>query len=136
MYFPFTKFSNKFHHFQTMSQHLSNKQDVNILKHTYAYLISMRFIMIYKTGQNLIQKKKIITYIQDRVLKILTQLIFHWIYSLILRGQLSLQCSWSEDLTQMIFHFTFQEMSWNINFKRCHRILISTKFVVRGPDIT
>ena len=75
MYFPFTKFSNKFHNFQAMSQHLSNKQDVNILKHTYAYLISMRFIMTYKTGQNLIQK--IITYIQDRVLKILTQLIFH-----------------------------------------------------------
>ena len=45
MYFPFIKFSNKFHNFQAMSQHLSNKQDVNILKHTYAYLISMRFIM-------------------------------------------------------------------------------------------
>ena len=45
MYFSFTKFSNKFHNFQAMSQHLSNKQDVNILKHTYAYLISMRFIM-------------------------------------------------------------------------------------------
>ena len=53
MYFPFTKFSNKFHNFQAMSQHLSNKQDVNILKHTYIYLISMRFIMTYKTGQNL-----------------------------------------------------------------------------------
>ena len=114
MYFPFIKFSNKFHNFQAMSQHLSNKQDVNILKHTYTYLISMRFIMTYKTGQNLVQK--IITYIQGRVLKILTQLIFHWIYSLILQGQLSLQRSWSEDLTQMIFHFTFQEMSWNINF--------------------
>ena len=75
MYFPFTKFSNKFHNSQAMSQHLSNKQDVNVLKHTYAYLISMRFIMTYKTGQNLIQK--IITYIQDRGLKILTQLIFH-----------------------------------------------------------
>ena len=75
MYFPFTKFSNEFHNFQAMSQHLSNKQDVNILKHTYTYLKSMRFIMTYKTGQNLIQK--IITYIQDRVLKILTQLIFH-----------------------------------------------------------
>ena len=75
MYFPSTKFSNKFHNFQEMSQHLSNKQDVNILKHTYAYLISMRFIMTYKMGQNLIQK--IIIYIQDCVLKILTQLMFH-----------------------------------------------------------
>ena len=56
MYLPFTKFSNKFHNFQAMSQHLSNKQDVNILKHTCAYLISMKLIMTYKTGQNLIQK--------------------------------------------------------------------------------
>ena len=56
MYFPFTKFSNKFHNFQAMSQHLSNKQDVNILKHTYTYLISMRFIMTYKIGLNLIPK--------------------------------------------------------------------------------
>ena len=75
MYFPSTKFSNRFRNFQAMSQHLSNKQNVNILKHTYAYLISMRFIMTYNTGQNLIQK--IITYIQDHVLKILTQHIFH-----------------------------------------------------------
>ena len=75
MYLPFTKFSNKFHNFQAMSQHLSNKQDVNILKHTYAYLISMELIMTYKTDQNLIQK--IITYIQGHVLKILTQNIFH-----------------------------------------------------------
>ena len=75
MYLPITKFSNKFHNFQAMSQHLNNKQDVNILKHTYAYLISMKLIMTYTTGQNLIQK--IITYIQDHVLKILTQYIFH-----------------------------------------------------------
>ena len=76
MYFPFTKFSNRFYNFQAMSQHLSNKQDVNIMKHTYTYLISMRFIMTYNTGQNLI-KKIIITYIQDHVLEILTQHIFH-----------------------------------------------------------
>ena len=75
MYLPFTKFTNKFHNFQAMSQYLNNKQDVNILKHTYTYLISMKLIMTYKTGQNLIQK--IITYIQDHALKILTQHIFH-----------------------------------------------------------
>ena len=75
MYLPFAKFTNKFHNFQAMSQHLNNKQDVNILKRTYIYLISMKSIMIYKTGQDLIQK--IITYIQDHVLKILTQHIFH-----------------------------------------------------------
>ena len=75
MYLPFAKFTNKFHNFQAMSQHLNNEQDVNILKHTYTYLISMKSIMIYKIGQDLIQK--IITYIQDHVLKILTQHIFH-----------------------------------------------------------
>ena len=75
MYLPFTKFSNKFHNFQAMSQHLSNKQDVNILKHTYTYLISMKLIMTCKTGRNSIQK--IITCIQDHILKIFTQHIFH-----------------------------------------------------------
>ena len=67
-----------------MSQHLSKKQNVNMLKHIYTYLISMGFTMTYKTGQNLVQK--VITYIQDRVLKVLTQLIFRWIYFLILQG--------------------------------------------------
>ena len=95
MYLPFTKFTNKFHNFQAISQHLNNKQDVNILKHTYTYLTSMKSIMTYKTGQDLIQK--IITYIQDHVLKLLPQHIFHWIYSLTLQGQLFLQGSWSED---------------------------------------
>ena len=75
MYLPFTKFTNKFHNFQATSQHLNNKQDVNILKHTYTYLISMKLIMTYKTGQDLIQK--IITYIQDHIPKILTQHILH-----------------------------------------------------------
>ena len=37
MYLPFTKFTNKFHNFQAISQHSNNKQDVNILKHTYTY---------------------------------------------------------------------------------------------------
>ena len=74
---------------------LNNKWDVNILKHTYTYLTSMKSIMTYKTSQDLIQE--IITYIQDYVLKILTQHIFHWIYSLTLQGQLFLQGSWSED---------------------------------------
>ena len=82
MYLPFTKFTNKFQSFQAISQHLNNKQDVNILKHTYTYLTSMKSIMTYKTGQDLIQK--IITYIQDHVLKILAQHIFHRIYSLTL----------------------------------------------------
>ena len=95
MYLPFTKFTNKFRNFQAISQHLNNKQDVNILKHTYTYLTSMKLIMTYKTGQDLIQK--IITYIQDHIPKILTQHILHWIYSLTLQGQLFLQCSWSED---------------------------------------
>ena len=61
--------------------------------------------MTYKTGRNLTQKT--ITYIQDQVLKTLTQHVFHLIYSLTPQGQLFLQCSWSEDLTQMIFHFSF-----------------------------
>ena len=86
-----------------MPQHLCNKQNVNILKHIYTYLISMRFTMTYKISQNLVQK--VISYIQDRVLKVLTQLVFRWIYFLILQEQLSFQCSWSEDLKQMIFPF-------------------------------
>ena len=44
-----------------MSQHLGNKQNVNILKHIYTYLISMRFTMTYKISQNLVQK--VINYI-------------------------------------------------------------------------
>ena len=50
MYLPFAKFTNKFHNFQAMLQHLNNKQDMNILKHTYTYLISMKSLRIYKTG--------------------------------------------------------------------------------------
>ena len=107
-----------FYNIQAMSQHLCNKQNVNILKHIYTYLISLRFTMTYKISHNLVQK--VITYIQDRVLKVLTQLIFCWIFFLILQEQLSLQCSWSEDLIQMIFPFTFQEMPWNINFHQIY----------------
>ena len=47
--------------------------------------------MTYKTGCNLTQKT--ITYIQDQVLKTLTQHVFHLIYSLTPQGQLFLQCS-------------------------------------------
>ena len=58
---PFAKFTNKFRDLQTISQDLDNKQDVNILKHTYTYLTFMKSIKTYETGQDLIQK--IITYI-------------------------------------------------------------------------
>ena len=61
MYLPLAKFTNKFRNFQTISQHLDNKQDVNILKHIYTYLTFMNSIMTYETGQDLIQK--IITYV-------------------------------------------------------------------------
>ena len=61
MYLPLAKFTNKFRNFQAISQHLNNKQDVNILKHTYTYLTFMKSIMTYEIGQDLIQK--IITYI-------------------------------------------------------------------------
>ena len=143
IYPPFSKFFNKFHCFQETPQHLCNRQDVRTLKYIYAYLIPMRLIMTYRTGKNLTQK--IITYAQDCVMKTLKQLISHWIYSLIWLGQLFLQ---------MISHFTSQVMTWDINFhqvcglrtwnnlvsiwhfNRCHRILISTKLVVRGPEIT
>ena len=56
MDFPFAKFTNKFRNFQKISQHLDNKQDVNILKHTYTYLTFMNSIKTYETGQDLIQK--------------------------------------------------------------------------------
>ena len=65
-----TKLFNKFYNIQGISQHLCNKQNVNILKYTYTYLISMRFTMTYKISQNLAQK--ITTYIKDHVLKVLT----------------------------------------------------------------
>ena len=58
---PFAKFTNKFCDLQIISQDLDNKQDVNILKHTYTYLTFMKSIETYETGQELIQK--IITYI-------------------------------------------------------------------------
>ena len=58
---PFAKFTNKSRDLQTISQDLDNKQDVNILKHTYTYLTFMKSIETYETGQDLIQK--IITYI-------------------------------------------------------------------------
>ena len=53
---PFAKIINKFHDFQTISQYLGNKQDVNILKYTYTYLTFMKSIKTYETGQDLIQK--------------------------------------------------------------------------------
>ena len=56
MDFPFAKFTSKFRNFQTISQHLDDKQDVNILKHTYTYLTFMNSIKTYETGQDLIQK--------------------------------------------------------------------------------
>ena len=68
-------FPNKFHNFQIISQYLNNKKDVNILNYTHTYLTSMKSIMAYKAGQDFIQK--IMTYIQDHVLKILSQHIFH-----------------------------------------------------------
>ena len=61
MNLPFAKFTNKFRDFQTISQYLDNKQDVNIFKYTYIYLTFMKSIKAYETGQDLIQK--IITYI-------------------------------------------------------------------------
>ena len=108
VYSSLTKFFNKFYNIQGMSQHLGNKQNVNILKHIYTYLISMGFTMTYKISQNFVQK--VTTYIQGRVLQVLTQLILCWLYFLILQEQLSLQCLWSEDMIQMIFPFY---ISWN-----------------------
>ena len=58
---PFAKITNKFRDFQTISQYLDNKHDVNILKYTYTYLTFMKSIKTYETGPDLIQK--IITYI-------------------------------------------------------------------------
>ena len=144
IYPPLSKFFTKFHYFQAISQHLSYRQDVRTLKYICAYLIPLRPIMTYRVGKKF-NSKKIINYAHDGVTKTLKQLISHWIYSLIWLGQLFLQ---------MISHFTSQVMTWDINFHQvcglrtwnnvvsiwhfnsCHRILISTKLVVRGPEIT
>ena len=58
---PIAKITNKFRDFQTISQHLDNKQDLNILKYTYTYMTLMKLIKTYETGHDLIHK--IITYI-------------------------------------------------------------------------
>ena len=126
MDFPFAKFTNKFHNFQTISQHLDNKQDVNILKHTYIYLTFMNSIKTYETGQDLIQK--IITCI----FSIMFQRLWHNIYSIEYVPQ---HCK-DNDFYKVHNPRTKQRWFTISYFKRCSEILISTKFVVQGPDLT
>ena len=83
MDFPIAKFTNKFRNFQTISQHLDNKQDVNIFE-TYLHLFD-----IHELNQDLWNRPRLNPennnlYILNHVLKTLTQHIFHWMCSLAL----------------------------------------------------